>query len=544
METLLLDEQLKTFYFDNRTTIALESGAILTSRYDSPSLVPMRDYLTNNKTLLSGKFRGVLPTVTLVSQERIDTLLDLGLNHDKSQVTTENDSYVAQRYRDMLTKAANLGSSDIHIELYEHETQILVGVDGRRVFLYDPIPEHDYGERLFSYIFTSAATEKDDDYVARNPNNGRLEETLIIDGERRETIWRASYIPANRGGKVTLRWLNANVSLPSLDDLGWNEGHVAQMRRYLTYPSGVCIISGKTGSGKSTALASALSEIDKTRAVHTLEDPIEFDLGIMQTTVSPDRTIHGESDPRGYGFYSKVLLRHALDVEMHGECRDEKGAMELVRKGETGQLMFTTLHTSSAIGIAHTLTEQMHIPPAVIAAPDLMRLWICQTLVRTLCPHCKMTHEQAKHYHTEHGTLARFTALADAAHQLCDGEVEQVRYRHEQGCNACKQGEKGRTAIVEMIVLDDEDRHFILNKDYLNWQTALKKKGFKDLKWHAMTKIKTGWVDIETASTRINHLLPLSSQDIYQTFSSSPAVPSLGDTHHEDELTLNPPTLT
>ncbi|WP_161493393.1 ATPase, T2SS/T4P/T4SS family, partial [Zoogloea sp. LCSB751] len=82
----------------------------------------------------------------------------------------------------------------------------------------------------------------------------------------------------------------------------------------------------------------------------------------------------GGEEMRGFSYYSKQTLRHDVDVEMHGEVRDKIGAMELTRKGETGQLMFTTLHTSSALGIAHTLTDQMHVPPAVIAAPALMRL--------------------------------------------------------------------------------------------------------------------------------------------------------------------------
>ena len=94
--------------------------------------------------------------------------------------------------------------------------------------------------------------------------------------------------------------------------------------------------------------------------------------------------------------YAKALLRHDVDIESHGEVRDTKGAMSVCRKGETGQIMFTTMHTSSALGIAHTLNEQMHVPSALIAAPNLMKLWIYQTLVRTLCPHCCLSFADAQ----------------------------------------------------------------------------------------------------------------------------------------------------
>lgn len=521
MEKLLIDERLKRLYFKSPNTIAINTGKILTTDFTEPNILDIRTYIKANIELLGGKFTGQLLPVEIADQEIINDYLDSGLNRTSQSIEQEQESnsIVAENYKEILTKAANLASSDIHIELYEKETQIYASVDGERISLVPTIPEHDHGKRLFSYIFTSAAKSKRSDYVANTPNDGRLIETLIVNGESRVTIWRASYIPADKGGKITLRWLNKETELPPLESIGWTDGHIATYRQFLNAPSGACIIAGKVGSGKSTTIACGLKEINKSRTVHTLEDPVEFDLGVMQTVVTPNKTINDESESRGFAYFSKVLLRHAVDVEMHGEVRDHAGAMEVTRKAETGQLVLTTVHTSSAIGIAPTFIEQFNIPPSVVSAPDLMRLWVYQTLIRTLCTECSFSINQARDFYQNSGDIDKFTHWEAHLKTLCEGDIEQVRFKNPKGCKSCDhKGEKGRTAVVEMIVLDDEDREFILHKDYLSWQKALKEKGFKDVRWHTITKIKSGLIDIDTASKRINNLLPVSAEDIYKTF--------------------------
>nr|WP_014343744.1 ATPase, T2SS/T4P/T4SS family [Aliivibrio fischeri]AEY78141.1 putative type II secretion protein [Aliivibrio fischeri] len=279
------------------------------------------------------------------------------------------------------------GVSDIHLELYANETRIEGRVDGKMMPLQPPIPEHEYGKLLFGYLFY-LAVDKNDDFSQNIINNGRIEIDLNTPDGLRETIWRVAYLPAkDNGGQVTLRWLNKNESAPLLDNIGWETGHVKIMRDFANSASGICIIAGQTGSGKSTTIASIINELKgKGRSINTLEDPVEFDLGVMQSSV-----VSQNDDDDMMFKYAKALLRHDVDIESHGEMREMKGAMNVCRKGETGQIMFTTMHTSSAIGVGHTLNEQMHVPSALIAAPNLMKLWIYQTLVRTLCPHCNLS---------------------------------------------------------------------------------------------------------------------------------------------------------
>lgn len=550
MEKLLIDDKLKGIYFKSSNAIAITTGKILTTDYNSPIIEEIRLHIKNSVELLDGRFTGQLLPVEKVDQTVIDNHLENSLNRtlQGGVESNETDSIVAESYKDILTKAADIGSSDIHIELYEHETQIYAGVDGERILLIPIVREHDYGKRLFSYIFTSAAKDKDSDYVAKTPNNGRLTESLLINGELRTTYWRASYIPADKGGKITLRWLNKDLKIPKLDSNGWAPGHTAMYRQFLQYPSGVCVIAGKVGSGKTTTIASGLSEIDKSRTVHCLEDPVEFNLGVMQTVVSPNKTINEETESRGFAYYSKVLLRHAVDIEMHGEVRDHAGAMEVTRKGETGQLVLTTVHTSSVIGIAPTFIEQFNIPPSVVSAPDLMRLWVYQTLIRTLCPDCSLTASKARSYYESINEVDKFNHWERHLNTLCNDEIQNVRFRNPNGCNHCgHKGEKGRTAVVEMIVLDDEDREFILNKDYLAWQVALKNKGFKDIRWHTITKIKAGIIDIDTASKRINNLLPIPTNQVYKMLEDSISIASNdkinGDTEENEAQIIDESTI-
>ncbi len=427
-----------------------------------------------------------------------------------SLLDKEDLNAIAKRAHIILQDAVEREVSDIHIELYAHETRIEGRIDGKMRALQPIIPEHEYGKLLFGYLFNELAVDKDDDFYQTQINNGRIEIELTTPDGLRYTIWRLAYLPAkDNGGQLPLRWLNKNQTIPALEKIGWETGHVNIMRTFSHRASGVCILAGQVGSGKSTTIASTINELKgKGRSINTLEDPIEFDLGIIQSSVV------NQNDDEDLMFkYAKALLRHDTDIESHGEVRDTKGAMNLCRKGETGQIMFTTMHTSSALGIAHTLNEQMHVPSALIAAPNLMKLWVYQTLVRTLCPHCKLTFDDAIPLLNDEQLISIDKWLLEQN----DAELERaMRFKHPEGCEHCNEGEKGRTSLVEMIVLDDEDRQFISNKDYLGWSNALRQKGFKPISEHALLKIKRGDIDLFTAAERVNGLITHSSNEAYQ----------------------------
>lgn len=508
---VLLSDELKSLYFSHQDTVLLENGTLLTSDYDSRAIEEIKTHVSSHLEAFP-ELLGASLVVEKVDQRTINRLIErISSKGEGFQLDDKALSTIGMDAKKILQEAISHSASDIRIELYAHETRIGARIDGRMVPLQKTIPEYEYGNHLIGYLFNELAIDTDGDFYVGKPNNGRIEIDLSTPDGKRETLWRISYIYArNKGGQAVLRWLNKNTHIPKLEDLGWEKGHVDAMRQFMASASGACLIAGQVGSGKSTTIASALDEVKNTgRSINTIEDPVEFDIGVMQTSV-----LGGNDELNNL---VKLLLRHDVDIEMHGEMRTKEGAMAVCRKAETGQLMLTTLHTSSAVGIAHTMNEQMGVPLALIGAPNLMKLWIYQTLVRTLCPHCALSLEEAQsHWNERQKTqFAQWQSLG-VPHQ-------KLRFKHPDGCQHCYQGEKDRTTLVEMLVLDDEDRQYILRKDYLGWSQALKAKGYKTVLDHANLKIARGDINLFTAAERVDGLFPKETSSVYQTFFKEPS---------------------
>ena len=511
---VVVSDQLKSLYFTHQNAVLLEDGTLLTSDYDSAAIELIKNHIIERNDEypeLLGAVIKVEKTDTSTIAEKIESLSTKGVQF---QMQNGDISTIGQDAKNILQLAVKRGVSDIHIELYGNETRIMARIDGRIVELQKTIPEYNYGLTLQSYLINQLGKDQDDNFNPKLPNNCRIEIDLITPDKNnegkeieveRETRWRVSYIPGqNNGGQTTLRWLNKDTTVPAMDDLGWEKGNVETARQFMASASGLCVLSGQVGSGKSTTIASMLTEMKNTgRAINTLEDPVEFDIGVMQTSVKDNDQLNE---------FIKLLLRHDPDIEMHGEMRTKEGAMAACSKAETGQLVLTTIHTSSAVGTAYRLNEFMGIPLSMIGAPDLMKLWIYQTLVRTLCPHCSLTLDDASKIWSERES-EQFKQW-----QLSNNPSKKMRFKNPEGCTCCTQGEKGRTSLIEMIVLDDEDRLFILDKDYLNWIKALKKKGYKTVLDHANLKIARGEIDIFTAAERVNGLFKRSTESIYDSF--------------------------
>lgn len=528
----IIDKPLRTMIFEMRCAVAVvENGdpVILTSDFNHPKVSVMRDYIQSTETLNKGRFLGHSPIVRQVSQATIDDMLgQLAENTPSLQQDSQPKSDVANRLKDLLQIAVKRKCSDVHVEVYSNKTLIFFRIDGRRVLHLDQ-PDNEYGGELISYIFMSKAKPKDQDYVETEPNNGRVEELLKVGDIQKVTTWRAAYIPTTGLGKLTMRLMDGEDKL-ALEDTGLEIEQIKLIRSVISGPSGLVLVSGKVGSGKTNFLASIIAEIDPSRSIHTLEDPPEGNLGVPQTFVNPGRIrskTNAVQQEQSFAWFSKLLLRHDVDVEMHGEIRDHAGAMEATRKGETGQLVLASLHCSSAIGIGPTMINQFKVPAAVVASPDLMRLWIYQTLIRKLCPNCKMTGTQARHYYAEQTELSGDTSELEkferihAYAEMLITDTSNVHYKHPKGCSHCVEGEKGRTAVAEILYLDDEDRQFLSKQLYLDWADALKKKGYKTVRDHAITKIAQGIIDIETASGKVNDLLPKTASAVYEEFAKS-----------------------
>lgn len=343
----------------------------------------------------------------------------------------EDDAPIIKLINAMLGEAIKLGASDIHVETFEKVLVVRFRVDGllREVLR----PNRRLSSLLVSRIKVMA---KLDIAEKRVPQDGRI--SLRIAG--RAVDVRVSTMPSSHGERVVLRLLDKNNSHLNLADLGMTSGVQQQFSQLILKPHGIILVTGPTGSGKSTTLYAGLTEINtKDRNILTVEDPIEYELeGIGQTQVN---TKVNMTFARGL----RAILRQDPDVVMVGEIRDLETAQIAVQASLTGHLVLSTLHTNTAAG-AITRLEDMGVE-AFLLSSSLLGV-LAQRLVRTLCPHCKAAHEPDK----------------EERHLLGITKKEGALIYRAVGCEHCNfTGYRGRTGIHELIVVDEQMREMIHN---------------------------------------------------------------------------------
>ncbi len=343
----------------------------------------------------------------------------------------EDDAPIIKLINAMLSEAIKENASDIHIETFEQALQIRFRVDGvlREVLK----PNRKLASLLVSRIKVMA---KLDIAEKRIPQDGRI--SLRIAG--RAVDVRVSTMPTGHGERVVLRLLDKNSTRLDLQDLGMTDGNRARFSELIEKPHGIILVTGPTGSGKSTTLYAGLSQIDsKERNILTVEDPIEYAIeGIGQTQVNTkvDMTF-----ARGL----RAILRQDPDVVMVGEIRDLETAQIGVQASLTGHLVLSTLHTNTAAG-AITRMEDMGVEPFLLSSSLLGVL--AQRLVRTLCPHCR--------------ECCPTSAEERKLLQLSDDDTAPIF--KAVGCEDCNfKGYRGRTGIHELIVVDEKVRELIHN---------------------------------------------------------------------------------
>ncbi|MFT7289870.1 MAG: general secretion pathway protein E [Reinekea sp.] len=329
----------------------------------------------------------------------------------------------------ILTEAVREGSSDIHIETFEKRLSIRFRVDGvlREVVQ----PRRALAPLLVSRIKVMARM---DIAEKRLPQDGRI--SLRVAG--REVDLRVSTIPANHGERVVLRILDKQAGRLDLAHLGLRPDDHAKLKDLISRPHGIILVTGPTGSGKTTSLYAALQTLNSQfRNIMTVEDPIEYSLpGIGQTQVNSKVEM---TFARGL----RAILRQDPDVVMIGEIRDLETAEIAVQASLTGHLVLSTLHTNSAVG-AVTRLQDMGIEPFLLAS-SLIGL-VSQRLVRTLCNDCKVAHNPDS---SERELLG---LSADEPHEIF----------RANGCSACKStGFKGRIGVYELLRVDDGMRQLI-----------------------------------------------------------------------------------
>lgn len=324
-------------------------------------------------------------------------------------------------------------ATDIHIEPYENDLIVRYRIDG---ILYDATipPTIKYFESaIISRIKIMANLNIAE---RRLPQDGRISVRVGND----DLDLRVSILPTPYGESVVIRLLTSKM-LYSLQELGLSQSDLVILEEMIKKPHGIILVTGPTGSGKTTTLYACLSKINnKELKILTIEDPIEYHLkGITQIQIHPKIGLTFAAGLRS-------MLRHDPDVMMVGEVRDLETAEITIRVSLTGHLVFSTLHTNDAAGATTRLLD-MGIEPYLVASS--VECIIAQRLVRLICPECKHPIKDKK-------AIARLGA----------GDISEDAQIYEgKGCEKCKfTGFRGRTAIYEFIVMNDEIRHLVLSR--------------------------------------------------------------------------------
>jgi general secretion pathway protein E len=338
----------------------------------------------------------------------------------------EDDAPIIRLINALLAEAIRENASDIHIETFEKDLVVRFRVDG--VMREMVRPKRQLAPLLVSRVKVMARL---DIAEKRVPQDGRI--SLRIGG--REVDVRVSTLPSSNGERVVLRLLDKQAGRLRLENLGMDQKTLARLREIVHKPHGIFLVTGPTGSGKTTTLYSSLAELNTTTInILTVEDPIEYNLsGIGQTQVNTKADM---TFARGL----RAILRQDPDVVMVGEIRDLETAEVAVQASLTGHLVMSTLHTNTAIGAVNRLID-MGVEPFLLSS-SLVGV-LAQRLVRVLCPDCKAPRTAAP-------TELQFLRLDEAT-------VYEPR-----GCEACQHsGYRGRMGIYELVTIDDTLRQLI-----------------------------------------------------------------------------------
>jgi len=374
----------------------------------------------------------------------------------------------------LISSAIRAHASDIHIEPTYKDTKVRFRIDG--VLHVQPGPPKRFHNAIVSRLKIMSTLDISE---RRLPQDGRAK--LRIDD--REIDLRVSILPCGTGEKVVMRILDSSGLKLKLDDLGFEPENLAIFSKCLRAPHGINLVTGPTGSGKSTTLYSALATMNSPEVnIVTIEDPIEYQLeGINQVMVNSEVGLTFASGLRSF-------LRQDPDIIMVGEIRDFETMSTAINAAMTGHLVFSTLHTNDAPG-AITRIGMMGVEPFLTSSTLLMV--VAQRLVRSVCKNCKETYEVKPELLASLGVSKTMIEK-----NIKNGKLVLTRGR---GCDVCAQtGYKGRMGIHEILEINDIIRGLIIEKAHVSKiKEAGRKNGMITLRESAVRKLFTGATTVE-----------------------------------------------
>ncbi|WP_298613423.1 GspE/PulE family protein [uncultured Odoribacter sp.] len=370
----------------------------------------------------------------------------------------------------LIEEAYRTYASDIHFEAYEERCRVRFRIDGRLLERYG-IDKENYAALVnqVKILANLDISEK------RLPQDGRI---FFHRGDCKFDV-RVSCLPAIHGEKIVLRLLTRHAELLELGNLGFSGRQLNDYREAVSKPHGLVLISGPTGSGKSTTLYATLRLLNREdNNILTIEDPVEYTLeGVNQVQLKEEIGLT-------FGSALRTFLRQDPDIIMLGEIRDTETARMAVRSSLTGHLIFSTIHTNSAWGCVARLAD-MGLHPYLIS--DTLLLCMAQRLVRVLCPHCK-----------------RETEEQFPLNIPWKGEGKPARFYRAEGCEACYYtGYSGRKAIYEVIPIDSRLSAAVRNQE-ADISALLKERGIQTLRETAIGLLREGLTSPEEILPLLN----------------------------------------
>lgn len=407
--------------------------------------------------------------VHLISETHDNLQQYLTKNYRKSNAgTSESLHYSEDFLLKIILEAKNIGSSDIHFEVFEHRSRVRFRIDGKLIEKYVvPITEYPIIINRIKIMAGMDISEK------RLPQDGRI----TIDTTMSDFDIRVSALPTLFGEKIVLRLLSKDATSIQLEALGFTKSELKTYRESIKKPHGIVLISGPTGSGKTTTLYATLKEINNANTnILTIEDPIEYTLeGINQVQLKENIGLNFASTLR-------TFLRQDPDIIMVGEIRDAETANMAIRAALTGHLVLSTIHTNSAWATITRLID-MGIPSFLVAST--LNISVAQRLVRKLCNHCK------KEADISLDLFPKNISLPDNL------KFHQVSV----GCEHCYYtGYQGRKAIYEIIPINKYLTNQIKSNS-LDIEAYLVKEKIPTLKSNALELIQLGETSIEEVYT-------------------------------------------
>lgn len=390
----------------------------------------------------------------------------------EADIITDNMSAV-QLVSSIIESAVGLRATDIHVEPSKEKMNVRFRIDGElhRIMT---IPQ-EMAQPLVSRVKVLAdmdVTER------RRPQDGHFE----LQVEERNFDFRISTLPAVLGEKIVIRILDTSQVMTGLDQLGLLPDQQEKMIKMLDRPHGMILVTGPTGSGKTSTLYAGLNRLNsESRNLVTIEDPVEYQLaGINQVQVNTDIGVTFAGGLRS-------ILRQDPDVIMVGEVRDSDTANIAIRAAMTGHLVLSTLHTNSALGAFDALNQ---LGAQMFMAANAVAGIISQRLVRKLCDNCKKRR--------------KFTDEQKAQLGVEDEETRKTIYR-PQGCEEClNSGYRGRTGVFEVIVMNDELRRLVMEHGHSpELEAAVREQGMMGLHEAAVLKVLDGTTSVDEVAHKI-----------------------------------------